>query len=40
MEFEKWVESDLEYIQTRSAGLDLKLVFKTIGVVIMKKGAR
>ena len=40
MGFEKWVESDLEYIQTRSAGLDLKLVFKTIGVVIMKKGAR
>ena len=40
MGFEKWVESDLEYIQTRSVGLDLKLVFKTIGVVIMKKGAR
>ena len=40
MGFEKWVESDLEYIQTRSAGLDLKLVFKTIGAVIMKKGAR
>lgn len=40
MEFDKWVESDIEYIKTRSAGLDLKLLFKTIGVVIMKKGAR
>ncbi len=40
MEFDKWVESDLEYIETRSAGLDLKLLFKTIGVVILKKGAR
>lgn len=37
MEFDKWVESDIEYIKTRSAGLDLKLLFKTIGVVIMKK---
>ena len=40
MEFDKWVESDIDYIKTRSAGLDLKLLFKTIGVVIMKKGAR
>ncbi len=40
MEFDKWVESDIEYIKTRSAGLDLKLLFKTIGVVIMKKKAQ
>ncbi|WP_298483709.1 sugar transferase [uncultured Ruminococcus sp.] len=40
MEFDKWVESDIQYVKTRSLGLDLKLLFKTIGVVILKKGAR
>lgn len=40
MEFDKWVEGDVEYIKTRSVGLDLKLVFKTIGAVIMRKGAK
>lgn len=40
MEFDKWVEGDVEYIKTRSAGLDLKLMFKTVGAVIMRKGAK
>jgi lipopolysaccharide/colanic/teichoic acid biosynthesis glycosyltransferase len=40
MEFDKWVESDIEYIKTRSIGLDIKLIFKTIGVVFKEKGAR
>lgn len=40
MEFDKWVESDIEYIKTRSAALDLKLMFKTISVVILRKGAK
>ncbi len=40
VEFEKWVESDVEYIKTRSLGLDIKLIFRTIGAVVMKKGAR
>lgn len=40
MEFEKWVESDIEYIKTRSVALDLKLMFKTISVVILRKGAK
>lgn len=40
MEFDKWVESDIQYVKTRSLGLDLKLLFKTIGVVLLKKGAR
>ncbi|MCM1530415.1 MAG: sugar transferase [Alistipes sp.] len=40
MEFDKWVEGDIRYIKTRSVGMDLKLMFKTVGVVIMRKGAR
>lgn len=40
MEFDKWVESDIEYIKTRSVALDLKLMFKTISVVIWRKGAK
>lgn len=40
MEFEKWVETDIEYIKTRSLRLDTKLFFRTIAVVIIGKGAR
>lgn len=40
MEFEKWVESDVEYIQKRSFWFDIKLIFKTIIAVILKKGAK
>ena len=40
MEFDKWVEGDVRYIKTRSAGLDLKLMFKTADAVILRKGAK
>lgn len=40
MEFEKWVETDIEYIRTRSMKLDIRLIFRTIQVVLQKKGAR
>lgn len=40
MEFDKWVESDIEYIKTRSVALDLKLMFKTISSVVLRKGAK
>lgn len=40
MEFDKWVEGDVRYIKTRSAGLDLKLIFKTVGAVLLRKGAK
>lgn len=40
MEFDKWVEGDVEYIKKRSIGLDLKLIFKTIVAVILRKGAK
>ena len=40
MEFDKWVESDVRYIKTRSAGLDIKLMFKTLTAVLKRKGAK
>ena len=40
MEFDKWVEGDVRYIKNRSARLDFKLIFKTVGAVIMRKGAK
>lgn len=40
MEFDKWVEGDVEYIKNRSLGLDLKLIFKTVGAVLLRKGAK
>ena len=40
MEFDKWVESDIRYIKTRNAVLDVKLIFKTISAVILRKGAK
>ena len=32
--FDDWVELDLQYIQTRSVGLDLKIIFKAIWFVL------
>lgn len=40
MPFEEWVDTDIEYIKTRSAGLDLKLMFKTVTAVLLRKGAK
>ncbi len=40
VEFDKWVEGDVRYIKNRSIGLDVKLMFKTVTAVIMRKGAK
>lgn len=40
MEFDKWVESDVRYIKERSLSKDISLFFRTIGVVVKRKGAR
>lgn len=40
MSFDEWVESDIEYIKTRSIKTDLKLMLQTVKVVICGKGAR
>lgn len=37
--FHKWLELDLQYIDTWSLGLDLMILFKTIPVVLLRKGA-
>lgn len=36
--FDEWLQMDLDYIQNRSFGLDLKLIFKTFKVVISGQG--
>lgn len=40
MAFDEWVDGDVRYIKNRSAALDLKLMFKTVGAVILRKGAK
>lgn len=40
VEFERWVESDIEYIENRTLWVDVKLFLRTIGVVLLKKGAK
>lgn len=40
IEFEKWVQSDIEYIENRSTWFDIKLVFRIAGAVFKKKGAK
>ncbi len=37
--FEKWMEMDLEYIDNWSLGLDIKILLKTIPVVLTGKGS-
>ena len=37
--FEEWVELDIEYIKTRSLWLDIKLIFKTIPVLVGDENA-
>lgn len=38
-DFDEWVESDLKYIRERSMLTDLKVIFKTIQIVLTGKGA-
>ncbi len=40
IKFEKWVKSDVEYIQNRNLRLDFKLMLQTAWAVIRKKGAK
>lgn len=39
IEFEKWMELDLQYIDNWSLGLDLKIILKTVPVVLFGYGA-
>lgn len=40
MEFDLWVETDIDYIKKRTIWLDISLFFKTIIAVLLRKGAR
>jgi undecaprenyl-phosphate galactose phosphotransferase len=37
--FDTRVESDLEYIDKRSLLLDIKIIFKTVWVMVLRRGA-
>lgn len=39
MSFDEWIDSDIKYIQERNLWLDIKMIFKTIPAVLLKKGA-
>lgn len=39
-DFEEVVRLDLEYIDNWSIGLDIKILFKTVGVIFKRKGAK
>ncbi|MCJ7700313.1 MAG: sugar transferase [Anaerolineales bacterium] len=39
LEFKRWVELDIQYIREQSLGKDIKIMLKTIPVVIIGKGA-
>jgi exopolysaccharide biosynthesis polyprenyl glycosylphosphotransferase len=39
VDFKRWMEMDLEYIDSWSLGLDLKLLLKTIPAVLFSRGA-
>jgi lipopolysaccharide/colanic/teichoic acid biosynthesis glycosyltransferase len=39
LSFQEWIYLDLKYITEMSLKTDIKLIFKTIKVVVMKKGA-
>jgi len=38
-QFESWVETDMEYIDNWSLGLDVKILLKTIPAVLSGRGA-
>ena len=37
--FDEWMEMDLEYISTRNLWMDIKLIFKTVGVLFGDENA-
>jgi lipopolysaccharide/colanic/teichoic acid biosynthesis glycosyltransferase len=39
IDFDNWMKLDMEYIDNWSLFLDLKILFKTIPVVILARGA-
>lgn len=40
IDFEEWMRLDQQYVDTWSLGLDLRILLKTVGVVLLRRGAR
>lgn len=40
IDFERWMELDIKYLEERSTWVDLKLIFKTVGVLFGDENAR
>ena len=40
IDFEQWMELDHGYVDNWSLGLDLKILLKTVPVVLLGRGAR
>jgi lipopolysaccharide/colanic/teichoic acid biosynthesis glycosyltransferase len=40
IDFDSWMKLDMEYIDNWSLGLDLKILLKTIPVVLLARGAK
>ena len=38
--FEEWMEMDVQYIEERNTWIDIRLIFKTLGVLFGDEGAR
>ena len=38
--FKEWMEMDVQYIEERSTWIDIRLIFKTVGVLFGDEGAR
>jgi lipopolysaccharide/colanic/teichoic acid biosynthesis glycosyltransferase len=38
--FDDWIELDLEYARNWSIGLDLRILVRTVSVVILARGAQ
>jgi lipopolysaccharide/colanic/teichoic acid biosynthesis glycosyltransferase len=39
VDFDRWVRLDLDYIDNWSLGLDMRILFKTVPVVLWGRGA-
>jgi len=40
VDFDEWMELDLKYIDEWSLPLDLRILFRTVGAVLLRKGAK
>jgi len=39
IDFEQWIELDVKYVRERSTWVDIKLIFKTVGLLLGDENA-